>query len=176
MLKLVARRQNRINFHGKYLWSEDGDHIITRLIKRKDLGPRLTTQTPGTWTFGPTMVTDVEPQLLTGIITITIIIILCIIIIISITFFICHHDISQFAHSLCCTLHWWHQQGLVPGMWDPTRIYQNVKNPPDPQVVAGAHDIKIPWPGSEDSVQKRGVVEMWQVLVLVLVSGFQKPS
>merc|ERR1711971_751884 len=30
------------------------------------------------------------------------------------------------------------------------------------QVVAGAHDIKIPWPGSEDSVQKRGVVEMWQ--------------
>jgi len=30
------------------------------------------------------------------------------------------------------------------------------------QVVAGAHDIKIPWPGSEDSVQKRGVAEMWQ--------------
>ena len=33
----------------------------------------------------------------------------------------------------------------------------------DHQVVAGAHDIKIPWPGSEDSVQKRGVAEMWQV-------------
>ena len=61
-------------------------------------------------------------------------------------------------------------------MCDPTRIHHNVKNSPDPQVVAGAHDIKIPWPGSEDSVQKRGVVEMWQVLVLVLVSGFQKPS
>merc|ERR1712156_1388549 len=30
------------------------------------------------------------------------------------------------------------------------------------QVVAGAHDIKIPWPGHEDSVQKRGVAEMWQ--------------
>jgi len=29
-------------------------------------------------------------------------------------------------------------------------------------VVAGAHDIKIPWPGHEDSVQKRGVAEMWQ--------------
>ena len=36
-------------------------------------------------------------------------------------------------------------------------------------MVAGAHDIKIPWPGHEDSVQKRGVAEMWQVLFINII-------
>ena len=37
-------------------------------------------------------------------------------------------------------------------------------------MVAGAHDIKIPWPGHEDSVQKRGVAEMWQVLNINIIT------
>ena len=35
-------------------------------------------------------------------------------------------------------------------------------------MVAGAHDIKIPWPGSEDSVQKRGVVQIWKVTTVIM--------
>ena len=35
-------------------------------------------------------------------------------------------------------------------------------------MVAGAHDIKIPWPGSEDSVQKRSVVQIWKVTTVIM--------
>ena len=59
---------------------------------------------------------------------------------------------------LCHPHHYQHHHHTNPADFDHQNHYGA-----DDQVVAGAHDIKIPWPGSEDSVQKRKVVEMWQV-------------